>query len=164
MLGRLLARLPSPRRENAILTLYCLRTPMLLLMRPRVVLNTPDKVVIRVPLNWFTSNQWRTMFFAAIAAGADLTGGFAAFERAPQLSIGVLYKSFSCAFLRRIDGPLLLHCHDVQAILGAIAEADRTGARVNVDVKVSGYVEGYSDASPCVTAAMVLSLKKVAHG
>ena len=160
LLSKYVGSLPSPRKENAALFLYCLRTPMLLLMRPEVIANSSQSVTIRVPINWFTMNQYGTMFFGAIAAGADLTGGFAAFERAPALGVQVLYKNFSCVFLRRVDAPLYLTCNDVPAIIRGIEEAHKTGARVNVDVKVNGFNKEHSDVHPVVTAAMTLSLKE----
>ena len=45
------------------------------------------------------------MFFAAIAAGVDLTGGFYSFSLAEKNNLGVLYKDVSIEFKRRVDGP-----------------------------------------------------------
>lgn len=161
MISKWISRLSSPRRENVGLFIYSLKTPMLLLANPKVVSSTSSRVEIKLPLNWFTRNSWNTMFFAAIAAGADLTGGFAAFEQAPGLGVGVLYKNFSCTFLRRVDGPLNLVCDDGIAITKGIHEAAATGQRINVDVKVNGFVQSYSSTHPVFTAAMTLSLKQL---
>ena len=160
MFARWVAGLPSPRRESVKLFIYSLQTPMLLLLRPKVRLNTPQRAEIVIPLTWFSKNLWRTMFFAAIAAGADLTGGFAAIELAPAANVGFLYKSFSCRFLRRVDGDLVLVCDDGEKVAAGVETAARTGERVNVDVRVYGLVEKHSLTEPVFDSALTLSFKQ----
>ena len=71
---------------------YSLATPLLLAIRPQIKVSSPEKVEILIPLSWMNRNSWNTMFFAAIAAGADITGGWAAFEPAQEYNVGVLFK------------------------------------------------------------------------
>jgi len=128
---------------------------------PRVVENTVERVEIKIPLTWRTKNSWNTLFFAAIAAGADLTGGFRAFECAPARSVGVLYKDMSISFLRRCDGDLHLVSLDQAKVESAVEEAATTKQRVNIVVEVKGYVYSYSTTEPVVVAKMTLSLKQL---
>lgn len=135
---------------------------MLALCSPRVVAIDKDagRVEIRIPLNLVTRNSWKTIFFGAIATGADITGGFMAFEAAPAVNVGVLYKDMSIEFLRRVDGNLHMVCKDGKAIQNGIQEASKSGARVNVPVTVEGFVPSHSISDPVVRAKMTLSLKK----
>lgn len=136
------------------------RTPLLAFIAPRVIQNDATRVEIVVPLSWRTKNSWNTLFFAAIAAGCDLTGGFKAFELAPSRNVGVLYKDMAISFLRRCDDDLHLVSIDQEKVAQGIEEAVRTKQRVNVAVEVNGYVYSYSKTEPVVTAKMTLSLKQ----
>ena len=112
MLSRVLKSLSPGYRNLLRLRLYQLQTPLLLLINPQLTEVTEEKVEIRIPLSFISKNSWKSMFFAAIAAGADLTGGWAAFDIAEQFPVGVLYKNMSIDFLRRVDGDLSLVCLD----------------------------------------------------
>ena len=162
MLQRWVSQLPSPRRESVGLFLYSLQTPLLLALRPRVRLHSPERTEIVFPLSWFSKNTWGTMFFGSIAAGADLTGGFAAMDHAPKANVGFLYKDFSIQFLRRVDDDLLLVSDDGLKVAAGVAEAAKTGQRINVVVRVSGFCEKHSVDNPVVKATMTLSLKSFA--
>ena len=153
--------LSSPRREQLSLLLYSLKTPMLLLLQPKVVEITTKRVVIRLPLTYISRNSWGTIFFGAIAAAADLTGGFHAFEHGPSKKVGVLYKDCTFQFLRRADGDLHLVCEDGLSVADAIAKADLTGERVNVPVSVAGFCYHHSTSDPVFLSKMTLSLKSL---
>ena len=91
-------------------------TPMLMWTGIKLVEDSPSKVHMLVPLNWRTINSWKTMFFAGIAAGVDVTGGYASFGIARKHNIGVLYKDMHVKFLRRVDDDLNLICTDIDKI------------------------------------------------
>ena len=124
MLQELVKSLPPLKRQWLRLKMYQLHTPFLAIINPEIVESNDKRVAIKVPLNFITRNSWRTMFFAAISAGVDLTGGWAAFDIAEEFKIGVLYKSMKIDFLRRVDGDLTLICEDNQKITQATEEAD----------------------------------------
>jgi hypothetical protein len=138
-----------------------LKTPMLAYVGPKIIDESDLCTEIMVPLNWRTSNSWGTMFFGAIAAGCDLTGGWAALRARERTNVGVLYKDMSIKFLRRVDGDLSLVCSDVPAVIEICREAALTGKRVNTTVEVRGYVRAYSDTTPVVSSSMTLSLKLI---
>ena len=159
MLQELVKSLPPLKRQWLRLKMYQLHTPFLAIINPEIVESNDKRVAIKVPLNFITRNSWRTMFFAAISAGVDLTGGWAAFDIAEEFKIGVLYKSMKIDFLRRVDGDLTLICEDNQKITQAAEEAAKTGQRINLPVTVKGYCFHYSDKDPCIHSDLILSMK-----
>jgi hypothetical protein len=116
---------------------------------------------IVVPLTTRTKNGWGTMFFAAIASGVDLCGGWRAFAVAEKEGLGVLYKSVEISFLRRCDGDVTFITRNNMQVIEACQEAAQSGKRINLPVQIDGYCLGtHNDVEPVVTAHAVLSIKK----
>ena len=162
MLSTKLISFLSPGQKNAMkLRIYQMQTPLLFLINPRIIEITNKKVEIRIPLSFITKNSWRTMFFAAISSGVDLTGGWAAFDIADKYKVGVLYKDMSIEFLRRVDDDLILRCEDVENIKEGALKAAETGERISVPVQVSGYVYKYSQTVPVIRSKLTLSMKRL---
>lgn len=102
------------------------------------------------------------MFFGALASGADLTGGFHAFEQGPSKQVGVLYRDVRIEFLRRIDEDIVMVCEDGLKVTDAIEKAAAaTDERFNIPVSVSGYCYTFSRTDPVLRASMTLSLKSL---
>ena len=80
MLHGIVNALPPLTKQWLRLKAYQLQTPFLALINPQIIESNSNRVAIKVPLNFLTRNSWKTMFFAAISAGVDLTGGWAAFD------------------------------------------------------------------------------------
>lgn len=104
------------------------------------------------------------MFFAAIATGVDITGGWSAMGIAEEQSVGLLYKDVSIKFLRRVDGDLNLVCKSVDEVRRGVLQAAETGERVNVPVSIDGFCYAYSREAPVVSAQLTLSMKKQGYG
>ena len=49
-----------------------------------------------VPLTWRTKNSWGTVFFAAIATGIDITGGWAAFDISEKSGVSIASGEYPC--------------------------------------------------------------------
>ena len=92
MIKRLLSSLDPSSRARVILLQSSITTPMIAFTGLKLVEDSPLKTEFIVPLNWRTRNSWGTMFFAGIATGVDLTGGWCALRIAEEQSIGMLYK------------------------------------------------------------------------
>lgn len=135
-------------------------TPMLVWTAPTIVEIKEDYTKLKVPLNWRTINGFKSMFFAAIAAGIDLTGGFYGFGVADANDVGVLYKDVKIEFKRRVDEDLILVTKDNRKVSEAILAAAASGERISVPVSVEGYCLGYSSEKPVVSATATLSVKK----
>lgn len=135
-------------------------TPMLVYVAPEIVEINQEFTKIKVPLNFRTKNGFDSMFFAAIAAGIDLTGGFYGFGVAEENQVGVLYKDVSIQFKRRVDEDLILVTKDNRKVSEAIVAAASSGERISIPVSVDGFSLGYSSDMPVVSATATLSAKK----
>jgi acyl-coenzyme A thioesterase PaaI-like protein len=153
---------PSRSESEVMLMAFKMTTPMLWASNPQLVKVDDKQTKIVMPLTWFTKNGWNTMFFAAIAAGVDLTGGFYSFSLAEKNNLGVLYKDVAIEFKRRVDGPLTLVATENAAVKAACEEAAESGQRVNVPVTVDGYcLESFGEEKPVVSAKATLSIKRL---
>ena len=134
---------------------------MLVWVSPQIVEVGELSTTIRIPLNFRTKNGFNSMFFAAIASGIDLTGGFYGFGLAEEANMGILYKDVNIHFKRRVDEDLTLITRNNPSVRKAIREAEQTGERFSIPVSVEGYCLSYSDEKPVVSATATLSLKKL---
>lgn len=164
MINRVLNSLPflSPlRRHQLLLRSSGWETPLLAFIGVRLEVDTPQLTHMVVPLSWKTRNSWNTMFFAAIAGGVDVCGGWSCVEVARRTGVGVLYKDMGIQFLRRVDSDLHVYCRDVQKVQNCVQMAAASGERENVRIVVLGYCPLHSADQPVVRAELTLSMKRL---
>lgn len=76
-----------------------LSTPMLAWSGVRIVEDSNTRSEFLVPLTWRTKNSWGTVFFAAIATGIDITGGWAAFDISEKSGVSIASGEYPCVGL-----------------------------------------------------------------
>lgn len=116
------------------------RVPLLSLCNPKIVSLDPTSIV-EIPLNYMTKNHVRTMYFGALAMGAELS------VAAPVLNemflnkkkVNFIFKDVSCEFLKRADDDVRFECDHVPQALEAIEAALKTKERVNLSCKGKAY-------------------------
>lgn len=138
------------------------KIPMLFFVRPSVVEWTPEKVVFKIPLARRTKNHLGSMYFAVLAAGADLAAGFLAMEaiRKSGEKISLIFKSVQADFLKRAEGDVHFTCEDGVLVTDLVQKAIETGERVELAVPVVATCPDKLGAEPVARFTMVLSLKK----
>ncbi len=138
------------------------KIPMIGYVRPRVVRLDDEAVTIRLPLGRRTKNHWGTMYFGALAVGADLASGMQAMwatdaeKKATGRKVTLVFKDVQAEFLRRPDGDVDFTSDDGERVRQAVAEAAETGERVNIPVPVSCTV----DEEEVARFTLTLSLKR----
>lgn len=137
------------------------KVPLLAFCSPRVVHIDDDTCAIKIPLSWRTKNHFRSMYFGALAAGADATAGLLTMRHAAANRSGVrlLFKDFHADFVKRADGDTIFRCEDGGAIRAAVDRAAQSGERVNFPVTVVAYVAKYGE-DPVAKFRLTVSLKK----
>ena len=155
---------PALWRANLFLRWFgYTRIPLLWYVGARLLEQTENRTVVRIPLRRNTRNHLGSMYFGALAIGADVTGAWVAFDRlrrgGPRLSI--VFKDMQAEFLRRPDGHVHFICEDGLEVNAALdrALADRT--RINVPVTVRAYVPTHSVTDPVAVFRLTLSAKAV---
>lgn len=135
-----------------------LRIPLLAAVRPVVLDLSGRRCVIRVRLRRFTRNHHGSMYFGAMAVGADCAAGLLAVEaiRARRAGLALVFKDFQAGFLRRPDGDVTFRCEDGEAIAALVDRAVATGERQTAPVRVLAEADGV----PVAEFTLGLSLKR----
>ncbi len=150
-------------KETAMVQLLGLtKIPALFFFGPRVVRVDDEGAEILIPLGYRTKNHWGSMYFAALAAGADLAGGLNAFVaiRTRHKKVNLIFKDFHAEFLKRADGHVHFTTRQGREINEAVARADQTGERVTLPVEILATVPAKYGDDPVARFTVGLSLKR----
>ncbi|SVB79268.1 uncharacterized protein METZ01_LOCUS232122, partial [marine metagenome] len=137
------------------------KIPLIYFCRPRVVSISEDSLEVKIKLGRRTRNHLNSMYFGVLSVGADVTGGFLAFEymRASKSRISLIFKDFHADFLKRAEGDVHFLCDEGQKIQELIRQANKTGERENMPVHIIATVPSISQ-DPVVKFILTLSIKK----
>ncbi len=117
------------------------KVPMIWYCRPKVIEHNDEKLEIKIPLKRRTKNHLGSMYFGALAVGADLTGGFLAMNPIQESGrkINLVFKDFKADFLRRPEGDVHFICNDGLAVRDLVEKvtksSDRHNLKLNIDAK-----------------------------
>ena len=117
------------------------RIPLLAYVRPKVVSITPDSVHVTIRLRRRTKNHLRSMYFGALAVGADTAAGIHAFYYGKKwnLPISFAFKSMQAEFIKRATSDVLFVVNDGKSVEEAVIQARDSGERINIPVHVNAY-------------------------
>jgi acyl-coenzyme A thioesterase PaaI-like protein len=162
--GPVLEKLPETMRDTVLLrTFGFLKIPMLFYISPTVVESSDEKCVVKIPLNRRTQNHLHSMYFGALAAGADCAGGLIAMRTIEQQAKGkvaLIFKDFHADFLKRAEGDVHFTCTQGAEIRELVKKAIETGERQNLPVHLTATVPSKLGAEPVAQFTLTLSLKK----
>jgi acyl-coenzyme A thioesterase PaaI-like protein len=115
------------------------KIPILHYVRPRLVEINDEKVVLKVRLRRRTKNHLNSMYFGALAVGADIAGGLQAFYFAERYGkkISFAFKSSTAQFLKRAETDTIFESNQGAVIVAALQKSIETGERVNDIVNVT---------------------------
>jgi hypothetical protein len=115
-------------------------------------------MVVRIRLRRRTKNHLGSMYFGALAIGADLSGAFQAFHVAEKRNskISLAFKDFKADFLRRPESDVYFISEAGEQIERMVDETIRTKVRVTEGIKVDAVIN-YPE-NPEVVANFVLGL------
>jgi acyl-coenzyme A thioesterase PaaI-like protein len=138
------------------------KIPMLAFVSPSLAAWDEEQTVIKIPLSWRTKNHLGCMYFAALAAGADLAAGFAAMSeiRASGAKVSLIFKDLQANFLKRAEGDVLFTCREGAAIKALVEKALTSGERVELPIPVVATVPAKLGDDPVATFTLTLSLKR----
>lgn len=153
---------PERMRETFWLRAFgLLKVRLLLFISPSVVEVSETRCEIRVPLNRRTKNHLNSMYFGALAAGADCAGGLIAMRLIQQEGgkASLVFKDFHADFLKRAEGDTHFICEEGLAIRDLVRKALQTGERESMPVNVIAKVPTLSDET-VAKFVLTLSIKK----
>jgi acyl-coenzyme A thioesterase PaaI-like protein len=155
--------LPPTWKATALLRGFgLLKVPLLFSLRPRVVRIDDEACWIRVPLNRWTKNHLGSLYFGALAMGADAVVGLMALHHCRKRkahSVHLSFKDFQANFLRRPEGPVIFACDAGELVEGFVEKVIASGQRENCTIPAYAFLEG-QPSEVVAEFKLTLSLKR----
>lgn len=156
---------PLPPLWKANLTLKALgllKVPMIYWSRASVTEMTDDRCVVTIPLRRRTKNHLESMYFGALAVGADLAGGLLAYSWIQRIDprVSLVFKDFRAEFLRRPEGDVTFTSEDGARMRALVERAAATGERQHDTVRVVARCPDRSGDEPVAEFELTISVKR----
>jgi hypothetical protein len=140
-----------------------LKIPLLASVRPSVVELTETRCVVRVPLRRWTKNHLGSMYFGALAIGADCAGGLLAMDqiRREGGKVSLVFRAFQATFLKRPESDVYFICEEGAAIRDQVRRAMASEERLTEPMRIQAAVRLPDGAfEPVADFVLELSLKR----
>lgn len=139
------------------------KVPLIGYLNPRLIRISDEDIVIQLKLNRRSKNHLDSMYFGALAVGADLAGGLHGFYHAwrARVKISLAFKSFEAHFLRRPESNVYFVCKMGKVVEGMIVESKQSGKRINKPLEVIAYTHYPINPEEVAKFNLELSLKVV---
>jgi acyl-coenzyme A thioesterase PaaI-like protein len=166
--SRVSSFLPLTLKETLKLrTLGILKIPVLFFLSPTVLELNDYRCVVKIPLSYRSKNHLGSMYFGALAVGADLAGGLMGWKICDEIStktkskkrINLIFKDFKAEFLKRPEGDVHFTCEDGQAIRKLVEEVALTGERAQIPLNIIATVPSKLGQEPVAKFVLTLSMK-----
>lgn len=145
-----------------IRTLSLFKVPLLGICRPQVLEMSDKRAVVQLPLEFLTKNHLGSMYFGALAMGAELSIALRLLARMKdeKIPVSFIFKDFRCEFHKRAEENAMFITEQIADIDKMIDEALQSGERHN------GTFEGYAVAESnekerIMSYALTISVKKL---
>tara|TARA_B100000809_G_C15058838_1_gene501597 strand:- start:166 stop:648 length:483 start_codon:yes stop_codon:yes gene_type:complete len=115
-----------------------IKVPMIGYTSPKLLELTGTTVRIKIKLRWRTRNHLNSMYFGALAVGADVTGGIHAFYFAKKMNkeVSFAFKGMQANFIKRAETDIVFSTNEGELIEEALVRSMETGDRINQPIKV----------------------------
>lgn len=109
----------------------------------KLIKATEESSMVSVPFKWFTTNPFRSTYFACLSMAAEMSTGVLAmahvYKRKPAVSM--LVTAVESHYQKKATGVTTFHCHDGSLIKQLIDTAIATSTAQSVKAKSTGYNE-----------------------
>ena len=138
-----------------------IKIPLIFFCRPQLVALDYERVLVKIPLKRRTRNHLGSMYFGALAVGADIAGGFLAFTIARQkkYKMSLAFKSFEAQFLKRPEKDVYFESAAGAQVMAMLEESKKTGERQNKMLAINAYCIEDGQNEMVATFNLELSLK-----
>lgn len=137
------------------------KVPLIGHLRPHLIQLTDQEIIIKLALSSRSKNHLHSMYFGALAVGADLAGGLHGFYHAKRANtkISLAFKSFQAQFLRRPESDVYFICQQGDLVREMLQTSQQTKQRVNQVVEVKAYTDYPQQPVEVANFMLELSLK-----
>lgn len=139
------------------------KVPLIGYLKPHLISLTDEEIVIKLKLNRRSKNHLNSMYFGALAVGADLAGGLHGFYHAEQAKVNVslAFKSFEAQFIRRPESDVYFVCNKGKDVRAMIDESKKSAQRINKPLEVIAYINYLQQPEEVAKFKLELSLKVI---
>ncbi len=120
-----------------------LKIPLLASVRPSVVELGDTRCVVRIPLRRWSKNHLGSMYFGALAIGADCAGGLLAMDQIKRSGkqVSLVFKSFQATFLKRPESDVYFICEGGRAIRDQVQRTLESEERITEPMAIQAAVK-----------------------
>ena len=134
------------------------KIPIIGFTRPKLIAIDGENISVKIKLNRRTKNHLNSMYFGALAVGADIAGGIHVFYFA-ELSgkkVSFAFKGMKADFIKRAESNVIFESNQGDLVMQAIEESKMTGERINKSIQVTALD---SKQEIVATFEMIVSVK-----
>ena len=134
------------------------RIPMIAYVRPKLLSIDENSVRVRIRLRRKTKNHLNSMYFGALAVGADIAGGIQVFyfSKAMDQKVSFAFKGMNAQFLKRAESDISFESTEGQKIKAAMEQSLSEGSRINDSIMVEAK---NSSGELVATFEMIISVR-----
>jgi acyl-coenzyme A thioesterase PaaI-like protein len=136
------------------------KIPLVGFIKPKLISIDENKVRVKINLRRRTKNHLNSMYFGALAVGADVAGGIHVFYFAElsNLKVSFAFKGMKADFIKRAESDVVFESNQGELVRKAINLSEETGERVNETINVIARDENQEIVA---TFEMIVSVKVV---
>ena len=139
------------------------KVPMILYCWPSVVELSDARCEIKIPLTWRTKNHLGSMYFGALAVGADLAAGLIAVRlsgNGPH-KVSFAFKDMRGEFLKRAEGDVHFKSETGIEVAEFVSKVMASDERHNIEVPIIATVPSRLGNEPVAKFSLTLSMKRM---
>ncbi len=114
------------------------KIPIIGFVKPKLILLNDEKAAVKIRLRRRSKNHLKSMYFGALAVGADVAAGLHAFYFAEQMGkkVSFAFKGMNAQFLMRAESDIVFVSEDGAKVSEAMKRSLELGERVNEPINV----------------------------
>ncbi|EJF52308.1 hypothetical protein SapgrDRAFT_0565 [Saprospira grandis DSM 2844] len=104
---------------------------------------TPERSIVHLPFSWYSKNPFKSTYFAAQAAAAELSTGILAnmqLYKGPKMSM--LVTGMRAEYFKKVNKTARFVCEQGQDIKACMQKAIDTGEGQRIEIISEGYMTG----------------------
>ena len=150
--------IPLKKMQWLLFQLGVFKIPIIGFVKPKLILLNDDESQVRIKIRRRTKNHLNSMYFGALAVGADVAAGLHAFYFAESMGykVSFAFKSFSGEFIKRAESDIIFKINQGKLVRDAIERSAQTGERMNQEIDV---IATNVNLEEVATFKMVVSVK-----
>ncbi|MCH2231411.1 MAG: DUF4442 domain-containing protein [Crocinitomicaceae bacterium] len=132
-----------------------LKIPLIGFIKPRLIEVNDQSAKLKIKLRRRSKNHLNSMYFGALAVGADVAAGIHAFYFSKKMGkpVSFAFKSVQADFLKRAESDVVFSSDEGHLVMAAMKLSASSGERVNQPIHVLA-----KDSSGEIVATFVMEV------